>query len=35
MSVVIIGTIPWREAAVSHAVVSEFIGKLTDRAQRR
>jgi amino acid transporter len=28
MSVVIIGTIPWREAAVSHAVVSEFIGKL-------
>jgi amino acid transporter len=28
MSVTIIGTIPWREAAVSHAVVSEFIGKL-------
>jgi amino acid transporter len=28
MSMVIIGTIPWREAAVSHAVVSEFIGKL-------
>jgi len=28
MSVVIIGTIPWREAAVSHAVVSEFISKL-------
>lgn len=28
MSVVIIGTIPWREATVSHAVVSEFIGKL-------
>jgi amino acid transporter len=28
MSVVIIGTIPWRQAAVSHAVVSEFIGKL-------
>ena len=28
MSVVIIGTIPWRDAAVSHAVVSEFIGKL-------
>jgi amino acid transporter len=28
MSVVIIGTIPWREAAVSQAVVSEFIGKL-------
>lgn len=28
MSVVIIGTIPWREAAVSHAVVSDFIGKL-------
>jgi basic amino acid/polyamine antiporter, APA family len=28
MSVVIIGTLPWREAAVSHAVVSEFIGKL-------
>ena len=28
MSVVIIGTIPWREAAISHAVVSEFIGKL-------
>jgi amino acid transporter len=28
MSGVIIGTIPWREAAVSHAVVSEFIGKL-------
>jgi amino acid transporter len=28
MSAVIIGTIPWREAAVSHAVVSEFIGKL-------
>jgi amino acid transporter len=28
MSMVIIGTIPWREAAVSHAVVSEFIGRL-------
>jgi amino acid transporter len=28
MSVVIIGVMPWREAAVSHAVVSEFIGKL-------
>lgn len=28
MSVVIIGTIPWRQAAVSHAVVSEFIAKL-------
>jgi len=28
MSIVIIGVIPWREAAVSHAVVSEFIGKL-------
>lgn len=28
MSVVIIGTIPWRDAAASHAVVSEFIGKL-------
>jgi amino acid transporter len=28
MSVVIIGTIQWRDAAVSHAVVSEFIGKL-------
>lgn len=28
MSVVIIGTIPWREAAVSRAVVSEFIGKI-------
>lgn len=28
MSVVIIGTIPWQDAAVSHAVVSEFIGKL-------
>ena len=28
MSVTIIGTIPWRQAAVSHAVVSEFIGKL-------
>ena len=28
MSVVIIGTIPWREAAMSHAVVSEFIAKL-------
>lgn len=28
MSAVIIGTIPWREAAVSQAVVSEFIGKL-------
>ena len=28
MSVVIIGTIPWRDAAVSQAVVSEFIGKL-------
>ncbi len=28
MSVVLIGTIPWREAAASHAVVSEFIYKL-------
>jgi amino acid transporter len=28
MSVVIIGTIPWRDAAVSHAVVSDFIRKL-------
>src|SRR5436190_21529438 len=28
MSVTIIGTIPWRDAAVSSAVVSEFIGKL-------
>ena len=28
MSVVIIGTIPWRDAAVSHAVVSDFISKL-------
>lgn len=28
MSVVVIGTIPWREAAVSNAVVSEFIGRL-------
>lgn len=28
MSVVIVGTIPWRDAAISHAVVSEFIGKL-------
>ena len=28
MSVVIIGTMPWKDAAVSHAVVSEFIGKL-------
>ena len=28
MSMVIIGTIPWREAAVSRAVVSEFIGKV-------
>jgi len=28
MSTVIIGVIPWREAAASHAVVSEFIGKL-------
>jgi amino acid transporter len=28
MSIVIIGTIPWREAAVSHTVVSEFIGKI-------
>ena len=28
MNVVIIGTISWRDAAVSHAVVSEFIGKL-------
>jgi amino acid transporter len=28
MSVVIIGTIPWQDAAVSHAVVSDFIGKL-------
>ena len=31
MSVVIIGTIPWRDAAVSHAVVSEFIAKLHGR----
>jgi amino acid transporter len=28
MNIVIIGTIPWQQAAVSHAVVSEFIGKL-------
>src|SRR5207237_9903127 len=28
MSVTIIGTIPWKEAAASHAVVSAFIGKL-------
>jgi amino acid transporter len=28
MSVVIIGVIPWRDAAVSHAVISEFIGKI-------
>ena len=28
MSVVIVGTIPWREAAVSHAVVSDFIRRL-------
>lgn len=28
MSVVIIGTIPWKDAAASQAVVSEFIGKL-------
>jgi amino acid transporter len=28
MSVVIIGTVPWTEAAVSHAVVSEFISKI-------
>lgn len=28
MSVVIIGIIPWRDAAVSHAVVSEFISRL-------
>ena len=28
MSVVVIGTIPWREAAASNAVVSEFIGRL-------
>ncbi|MBV9625596.1 MAG: APC family permease [Acidobacteria bacterium] len=28
MSIVIIGTIPWREAAISHAVVSEFIGRV-------
>ena len=28
MSVVVMGTIPWREAAVSNAVVSEFIGRL-------
>lgn len=28
MSVVIIGTIPWREAAVSQSVVSDFIGKI-------
>jgi amino acid transporter len=28
MSVVLIGTLPWREAAASHAVVSEFIGKI-------
>jgi len=28
MSVVIVGTIPWRDAAASQAVVSEFIGKL-------
>jgi len=35
MSVVIIGTIPWRDAAVSHAVVSEFIGKIARRARGR
>lgn len=28
MSVVIVGTIPWRDAAVSHAVISDFIEKL-------
>src|SRR5260370_39048614 len=28
MSLVIIGTIPWRDAAVSHAVVSEFMVKI-------
>jgi amino acid transporter len=28
MNTVIIGTIPWREAAASHAVVSDFIGRL-------
>jgi amino acid transporter len=28
MSVVIIGVIPWREAATSHAVVSEFIARI-------
>ena len=28
MSVVIIGTIPWREAAVSQSVVSDFIGRI-------
>lgn len=28
MSVTIVGTIPWRKAEVSHAIVSEFIGKL-------
>jgi basic amino acid/polyamine antiporter, APA family len=28
MSVTIIGTVPWQEAARSHAVVSDFIGKL-------
>lgn len=28
MSVVIVGTIPWHEAAVSHAVVSDFIRRL-------
>jgi amino acid transporter len=28
MSVVIVGTIPWKDAAISHAVVSEFISKI-------
>ncbi|HWC15398.1 MAG TPA: APC family permease [Terriglobales bacterium] len=28
MSVTIIGTVPWREAAVSHSVVSDFIARL-------
>lgn len=28
MSVTIIGTIPWKEAEVSHSIVSDFIGKI-------
>jgi len=31
MSVVVIGVIPWREAASSHAVISEFIARLYGR----